>query len=165
MVLSGEEMQLLENLVGRKAERVIVPIKNDSISKPVETILVLSKDKGIKIDSCFRTQQAIETPEAYPQMRVRLINEIPQYANGDEIEFSNTGEIVRSVKVTSERVNTPNDTASYTKSIHIELTGSRDVTITRESFRSPSLHVYEHEPTTPIEEEKNATITQTVQTF
>lgn len=72
MVLSGEEMQLLENLVGRKAERVIVPVKNDSISKPVETILVLSKDKGIKIDSCFRTQQAIETPEAYPQLRVQL---------------------------------------------------------------------------------------------
>lgn len=165
MVLSGEEMQLLENLVGRKAERVIVPVKNDSISKPVETILVLSKDKGIKIDSCFRTQQAIETPEAYPQLRVRLIHEIPQYTDGDEIEFSNTGEIVRSVKVISERVNTPNDTASYTKSIHIELTGARDVTITRETFRSPSLRVYEHEPDSPIEEEKDAIITQFVQTF
>ncbi|MGM9960169.1 MAG: hypothetical protein ACI32F_02515 [Allobaculum sp.] len=165
MVLSGEEMQLLESLVGRKAERIIVPVKHDSVSKPVETILVLSKDKGIKIDSCYRPQQAIETPQGYPQMRVRLIHEIPQYANGEEIDFSDTGEIVRSVKVTSERVNTPSDTACYTKAIHIEMTGARDVTITRETFRSPSLRVYEHELDTPLEEESNATITQIVQTF
>lgn len=165
MVLSGEEMQLLENLIGKKAEQILIPIPKNSVSKPVETVLVLSKDKGILIDSCYRPQKAIETPDGYPQMRVRLIEEIPEYANGDAIELSNTGEIVRSIEVTSEHILTPKDTACYTKAVHIEFTGQREITITRETFRNPSLQVYERIPDRPIEPEYNARITQTIQSF
>lgn len=165
MILSGEEMQLLEGLVGRKAEKVLVPIRKDSVSKPVETVLVLNDKQGLLIDSCYRKQKAVETPIGYPQMRVRLIDEIPTYANGDVIELSDSGEIVRSVHVTSEQVLTSEDTACYTKAVHIEFTGKREVTITRETFRSPSLSIYEDAPAKPLETEHNARITQTVQSF
>lgn len=143
MRLSGEEVHLLEGLIGRKAEKVIVPLPRGSVSKPVETVLVLSKNKGVLIDSCYRAQKAVETPDGYPQMRVRLIDEIPHYANGEAIELSDTGEIVRSVEITNEQVSTRQDTAYYTKSVRIEFTGQREITITRENFRSPSLHIYD----------------------
>lgn len=165
MILSGEEMQLLEGLVGRKAEKVLVPIRKDSVSKPVETVLVLNEKQGVLIDSCYRQPKAVETPLGYPQMRIRLIEEIPSYANGDVIELSDSGEIVRSVHVTSEQVLTDEDTACYTKAVHIEFTGKREVTITRETFRSPSLNIYEDKPERPLEMEHNARITQTVHTF
>lgn len=165
MVLSGEEMQLLEGLVGRKAEKVLVPIRKDSVSKPVETVLVLNNSQGVLIDSCYRKQKAVETPLGYPQMRVRLIEDIPHYANGDVIELSDSGEIVRAVHVTSEQVLTSEDTACYTKSVHIEFTGKREVTITRETFRSPALSVYEDHPDRPLETEHSARIIQTVQSF
>ncbi len=54
MILSAEEMRLLEGLVGRKAEKILVPVPKDSLTKPVETVLVLNKNKGILIDSCYR---------------------------------------------------------------------------------------------------------------
>lgn len=165
MILSGEEMHLLEGLIGRKAEKVLVPVPRESVSKPVEIVLVLNKNKGVLIDSCYRPQKAIETPVGYPQMRVRLIDEIPEYANGEVIELSNYGEIVRSVQVMSEQVLTTQDTACYTKAVHIEFTGQREITVTRETFRSPALNVYEDTPVKLPELEGDAKIVRTIQSF
>lgn len=61
MILSGEEMHLLEGLIGRKAEKVLVPVPRESVSKPVEIVLVLNKNKGVLIDSCYRPQKAIDS--------------------------------------------------------------------------------------------------------
>lgn len=165
MVLSSEEMGILENLVGRKAEKILVPVPKDSATKPVETVLVLNKNKGVLIDSCYRPQHAIETPHGYPQMRVRLINRIPEYPNGEVIEFSNTGEIVRAIEVTTEQIVSPKDRVHYAKSVHLKLTGKREVTITRETYRSPVLSIYEDCDSTPLECEPNAKIIHTVHTF
>ncbi len=165
MILSAEEMRLLEGLVGRKAEKILVPVPKDSLTKPVETVLVLNKNKGILIDSCYRPQHAIETPQGYPQMRVRLIHHIPQYPNGEVIEFSNTGEIVRAIEVTTEQITSPKDRVHYAKSVHLKLTGKREVTITRETYRSPALNIYEEAPTFPLESEHNVKVIQTVHTF
>lgn len=165
MVLSSEEMGILENLVGRKAEKILVPVPKDSATKPVETVLVLNKNKGVLIDSCYRPQHAIETPHGYPQMRVRLINRIPEYPNGEVIEFSNTGEIVRAIEVTTEQIVSPKDRVHYAKSVHLKLTGKREVTITRETYRSPVLSIYEDCPSTPLEGESNAKVIHTVHTF
>ncbi|MDE5758319.1 MAG: hypothetical protein K2H85_06865 [Allobaculum sp.] len=165
MVLSSEEMGILENLVGRKAEKILVPVPKDSATKPVETVLVLNKNKGVLIDSCYRPQHAIETPHGYPQMRVRVINRIPEYPNGEVIEFSNTGEIVRAIEVTTEQIVSPKDRVHYAKSVHLKLTGKREVTITRETYRSPVLSIYEDCSSTPLEYEPNAKIIHTVHTF
>ncbi len=163
MILSGHEMQLLEGMIGKKAERVLVPLPVDSVSKPVETVVVFSPDSGLLIDSCYRAQKPVETPTHYPQLRVRLIHDIPKYVNGRSIDLSEQGEIVRSVEVTSEEVLTNEDTASYTKSIRIEFTGAREVTITRETFRTSALAVYEKEPTWDLEGEAKEGITTSVQ--
>lgn len=165
MILSVEEMNILAGLVGRKAEKVLVPVPKDSLTKPVETVLVLNKNKGILIDSCYRPQQALETPRGYPQMRVRFINHIPEYPNGEVIEFSKSGEIVHAIEVTTEQVVSPKDRVHYAKSVHLKLSGQREVTITRETFRSPALSIFEDEPYHPMEYEHNARITQTVHTF
>lgn len=166
MNLSREEMDLLGKLIGRKAERIIMPTPKDSLTKPVEIVLVLSRNRGVLIDSCYRTQRAVETPEGYPQMRVRMINKIPEYVNGHTIELSEFGgEIIASIEVTSENVLTSTEQATYTKAVHIEFTGQREVTITRETYRTPSLDVYEERREPAFNYEPNASITTTVHSF
>ncbi len=210
MILSGKEMQLLEGMIGKKAERILVPLPADSAAKPVEIVVVFSRDSGLLIDSCYRAQKPIETPAHYPQLRVRLIQDIPNYINGSSIDLSSRdsgllidscyraqkpietpahypqlrvrliqdipnyingssidlseeGEIVRAIEVISEDVQTSEDTASYTKSIRIEFTGAREVTISRETFRSPCLAVYEKEPLRLRDGETTARITSHIQ--
>lgn len=166
MQLPSDEVKLLRSLVGRKADRIIVPMPSDSLSKPVEAVIVLSSGKGVLIDSCFRVQRAVETSKQYPQMRVRMIKTIPEYPNGHTIELSQyDGEIITSVEVTSEDVHTPTEIAAYTKAIHIEFSGAREVTITRQTYRTPSLDVFEKRTDPMINYEPNASVTQTVQTF
>ena len=163
MILSGKEMQLLEGMIGKKAERILVSLPADSAAKPVEIVVVFSRDSGLLIDSCYRAQKPIETPAHYPQLRVRLIQDIPNYINGSSIDLSEEGEIVRAIEVISEDVQTSEDTASYTKSIRIEFTGAREVTISRETFRSPCLAVYEKEPLRLLDGETTARITSHIQ--
>lgn len=166
MKLSRDELGLLGDLIGRKAERIIYPMPKDSLSKPVEMVLVLSNGSGLLIDSCFRSQNAVETPESYPQMRVRMINTIPDYPNGETIELSQYGgEIIASIEVTTESVLTSTDNACYTKAVHIEFSGEREVTITRETYRTAALDVFEKKPDILIDYEPNANISRSVQTF
>lgn len=166
MRLSRDELDLLGNLIGRKAERILIPMPRESLTKPVETVVVLSKGKGLLIDSCYRSQTPVETPKNYPQMRVRMINTIPDYPNGEVIELSEFGgEIIASVEVTTESVLTSRDSACYTKAVHIEFSGKREVTITRETYRTPSLSIYERPEGVPVDFEPNASVTRTVQTF
>ncbi|WP_230225823.1 hypothetical protein [Allobaculum mucilyticum] len=166
MKLSQEEMRLLSDLIGSKAERVIYPIPSSSLSKPVETVLVLAPDKGILIDSCYRSQNSVETPVSYPQMRVRMINTIPEYPNGQAIDLNEFGgEIIASIEVTNESILTATENASYTKAVHIEFSGAREVTITRETYRTPSLEIYEKIPPVLTEYETGAQIIRTVETF
>lgn len=162
MHLSEEEYKLLGDLVGKKATKVLVPLPRSAASKPVETVLVLADDKGVLIDSCFRQQRSSESPQEYPQMRVRMIDEIPEYPNGETIEFDEHGGIIRSVDVTNEQLLTRKEYACYAKAIHIAFTGRKELTITRETFRSPSLAVYEKEPDYELEQENPQWTIQTV---
>ncbi|MCF0245480.1 MAG: hypothetical protein HUJ55_01500 [Ileibacterium sp.] len=143
MVIHGYEWGILRDLIGKKAEAVIVPTAANSVSDPVEAILVLSDHKGILFDSCSRKQKPTETMVNYPQMRVRVIDEVPEYKMGQRIELNENGEIIKRVEIVNEEVLSPSDFVDYTKAIHIEFSGDRDVTITRETFRNPSLQICE----------------------
>ena len=143
MVIRGYEWGILRDLIGKKAEALVVPTAPNSVSDPVEAILVLSDHKGVLFDSCSRNQKPTETMVNYPQMRVRIIDEVPEYRMGQRIALNEQGEIIQRVEIVNEEFVSPNDFVDYTKAIHIEFSGDRDVTITREIFRNPSLQIYE----------------------
>lgn len=143
MFIRGYEKNILHNLIGRKARAVIIPESEDGIPDPTEAMLVLSDRQAILFDSCAREQAPTETPVDYPQMRVRMIDSVPEHLRGLTIDLDQNGEIIRNVAVINEEISSPDDIASYTKAVHIEFSGDRDVTITRETFRNPSLKVFE----------------------
>ncbi|MEY8381185.1 hypothetical protein [Ileibacterium valens] len=144
MFIRGYEWGILHNLIGKKAQAVILPDWDDNENSN-QAVLVLSDEQGIVIDSCFREHAPTETIGDYPQLRVRVIDSIPDEIKQREkkIDLNEYGEIIRTVKIVNEEVDSPSDIARYTKAIHIEFSGDRDVTITRETFRSPQLHVFE----------------------
>lgn len=143
MFIRGYEWGILHNLIGKKAKKVIIPDPESDGEPPVEAVLVLSDQRGIIVDSCCRDQAPTETVENYPQLRVRMIDEVPEELQGRHINLNEFGEIIRTVKIVNENIASPSELAKYTKAIHIEFSGDRDVTITRETFRDPSLHVFE----------------------
>ncbi len=144
MFIRGYEWGILHNLIGKKAQTVILP-EWDEDENSNQAVLVLSDEQGIVIDSCFREQAPTETIGDYPQLRVRVIDSVPEEMRmkGKKIDLNEYGEIIRTVKIVNEEVDSPKDIARYTKAIHIEFSGDRDITITRETFRSPLLRVFE----------------------
>lgn len=145
MFIRGYEWGILHNLIGKKAQTVILPDWDEN-EKLNQAVLVLSDDQGIVIDSCCRDHAPTETIGDYPQLRVRVIDAVPDEIRktGKAIDLNEYGEIIRTVQIVNEEVDSPKDIARYTKAIHIEFSGDRDITITRETFRSPHLQVFEN---------------------
>lgn len=145
MIMQTQDWRLLENLIGKKARKIMVPVKRGLVSSPVEAVIALGENDGLLIDSCARRQGPLETPVKYPQLRLRYVSPLPVYPRGETIDLSETGEIIRRVQILNEELFTPDEIASFTKAIHIDFSGNRDITIARNTFREPSLRIYEQE--------------------
>lgn len=145
MIMQIQDWNLLRDLIGRKARRILVPVQSGSVSSPVEAVIALDDNKGLLIDSCARRQGPLETPVKYPQLRLRYVSPLPEYPRGETIDLSDSGEIIRRVQILNEEIFTPEDNAAFTKAIHIDFSGNRDITIARNSFREPSLRIFEQE--------------------
>lgn len=143
MKIEKQERDILTGLIGKTVRSIVIPTPEDSVMPPVSAILVVPNHPNVLIDSCARLQSPTETGVNYPQMRVRLIDDMPEYANGRTIDLSEYGEVVCGLQITDEEISSGRDVASYTKALHIDFTGGRDVTITRETFRNPYLQIYE----------------------
>lgn len=145
MKMYKTDANILQSLIGTRVRSILIPTSRDSVSPPVETVIVLNDHEGVLIDSCAREPIGAETDGLYPQLRVRLIHDLPRYPNGRTIELNGPGEIVRSVELTHEEVRSPFVMTAYTKGIRLAFGREHDITITRQSFRSPSLQVFEND--------------------
>lgn len=145
MIMQMQDWRMLEDLIGKKARKIMVPVTRESVSSPVEAVIALGEDDGLLIDSCARRQGPTETPIKYPQLRLRYVSPLPVYPRGETINLSDTGEIIRRVQILNEELFTQDEIAFFTKAIHIDFSGDRDITIARNTFRDPSLRIYEQE--------------------
>jgi hypothetical protein len=145
MKMSYKEDRLLSGLIGKKVQTILVPSPRNSISPPVELAIILGNRSTLVIDSCARKQGPAETGIDYPQLRVREQKTYPHYPNGYEIKLGRSGQLVVDVKITDENIFSPSDIVHYTKSIYLRFSSGKEITITRPSFRSPSLVIADHE--------------------
>ena len=145
MIMQKQDWRMLEDLIGRKARKIMVPVRKESVSSPVEAVIALGENDGLLIDSCARIQGPLETPIKYPQLRLRYVSPLPEYPRGETIDLSEHGEIIRRFQILNEELFTQDEIASFTKAIHIDFSGERDITIARNTFRDPSLNIYEYE--------------------
>lgn len=139
MFLYGHELQILRDLIGKKAEAVIIPGQAQTISDPVSMILWMGSNEGIQVDSCFRKKKPTEIPENYPQIRIRVIHSLPPYMHNQRIAFGNDGEIIRRVQIVNEVLPKEHGQVEYSRSIHIDLTGGRHACVIRDSYATPNL--------------------------
>lgn len=139
MVLKGYEWGILRDLIGKKAEAIIIPSSPNTVSQPVQVILLMSNQKGIAIDSCFRTQKPTEIHEEYPQLRIRVLNDLPNYWQSQRIELGQDGEIVRRVQLVNEEVNGYSGNVEYSRAIHINFTEDKELAVIRDSYHTPGL--------------------------
>lgn len=142
MIMQNREWNILRHLIGKKATKIIVPETADTVN-PVEAIIALDEKTGLVIDSCAQKQAPLETGDKYPQLRLRFVSPLPKYKKEQTIDLSDHGEIVRRIEILNEEIFSTEERAMFTKAIHIDFTGDREITIARNTFKEPSLKVFE----------------------
>lgn len=141
MLLKTFEWEILRNLLGKKAEAIIIPNSSDSISAPVEAALALADHHFLIIDSCFRTKKPTEIANDYPQLRIRLTDSLPSDYEQQRIPLGKNGEIIRRIQLVNEVFRSQKANVEYTRAIHFQFTDSAECTFMRESYRVPSIQI------------------------
>lgn len=139
MIIPVREKSVLRDLIGKKAEAVIVPAPASEVTEPANVYLKLSRNSAILLESALRPQSPTETFIHYPQLRLKQQNALPEFKHEQSMQLGRDGEIVRRIIIVNEDYRKNGKFASFTKAIHFDFSGRKEVTFIRSSIATPGL--------------------------